>query len=372
MKAVFPFLLMAAFLLALWYIARRTAWALGMRPMICYIAFGLVFLFAVVFTIMASRAEATQPILHAGAFVASYILGLLFCMLWVFLLVDMLHLLFHFSARLWGMIAGGITLVLVVFGMGVFMQPKVREVKIPIEGLQRNTRMVHLTDLHLGQMRGKRNLQAIVKKTNAQNPDMVVITGDIYDSYYNLSEETLRPLQDIKVPLYFVEGNHDIYIDSPRIKGLLRGLGVKVLENEVVIEKGIQLIGLDYLRADNKSFDNMNTPYRKETIQNVLASLPIDKNLPTVALHHNPIGAEYFAKAGADLYLAGHTHGGQFYPLIWINDKTFEYNRGLYQHKAMHIYVSPGTGATAIPLRLGQRAEITVIDLVPQSGDLNP
>ncbi len=361
-----PFMFLIAsvvILLAIFYLAQRVAWVTTVSPFICGIVLFIAFLFSFVLTFMARLPFMEHCILHGISFVAGYLFGFLFCLLVACLSVDIIHLFVHLSSRTWGISAFSVALILAIWGMGFSMQPKIKHITLPIANSTQPTTIVHLTDIHLGQMRGKRNLQTIVDKTNAQTPDIVVITGDLYDASYNLNSETLAPLRELKAPVYFVEGNHDIYVDSPRIKQLLREVGVRVLENEVVIEHGIQLIGLDYLRADEHTPDKMHVPTKPETIQSVLNRLPIDTALPTVALHHNPIGAEYFAQHGVDLYLAGHTHGGQFYPLIWINDIGFQYNRGLYKHDDMYVYVSPGTGATAMPLRLGEPAEITVITL---------
>ncbi len=363
MNVLYFLLTVALFLLAIGYMARRMAWSVGVSSLPFYIAIFIAFVGSIVLTFMARLPFATHPLWHAFTLVAGYVVGLLFCILLAFVLLDIVHLFAHLSPRTWGISAVSLTLVLAVLCMGVWMYPHVKHVQVSIAGLEHPIRIAQLTDLHLGHMRGRCNLQTIVDKTNAEKPDIVVITGDLYDAYYNLSAETLRPLQGLKAPVYFVEGNHDIYVNSPRIKQLLRKVGVRVLENEVVMEQGIQLIGLDYMRADAHTPDKMHVPTPDETIQSALQRLPIDSTLPTVALHHNPTGAEYFAAAGVDLYLAGHTHGGQFYPLIWINDRGFTYNRGVYRLDGMYIYVSPGTGATAMPLRMGERAEITIIDL---------
>ncbi|MBQ6789855.1 MAG: metallophosphoesterase, partial [Paludibacteraceae bacterium] len=83
-------------------------------------------------------------------------------------------------------------------------------------------------------------------------------------------------------------------------------------------------------------------------------------------LHHSPVGAKYIEAAGADLFLAGHTHGGQFFPVTLINDRLFEYNRGLYHRDRMAVYVSCGSGTFGLPLRIGSDSEVTLLHLKPK------
>jgi hypothetical protein len=71
-------------------------------------------------------------------------------------------------------------------------------------------------------------------------------------------------------------------------------------------------------------------------------------------------------KAGVDLYLAGHTHGGQLYPLIWVNDRVFQFNRGLYHFGNMQVYTSCGSGTFGPPMRIGTRSEVTVLEMRPR------
>ena len=85
-----------------------------------------------------------------------------------------------------------------------------------------------------------------------------------------------------------------------------------------------------------------------------------------VLLHHNPCGAQYLEKADVDLYLAGHTHGGQLFPLTLINRRAFQFNKGLYQFGRMQVYTSCGTGSFGPPMRLGTRSELTVLNLQPR------
>ncbi|MCM1035232.1 MAG: metallophosphoesterase [Paludibacter sp.] len=354
------FIGLLVFILGVVYLARRTAFCFGVRPMWFYVGYTAVFLLSFTLMWLARLPFAAHVFTHMVCVVATSLVTLLMCLLVGFLFTDILHCFVRFTPRMFSVLVGVLTLGLFLYGTCNAALPRVKTVSLQLSEMSAPLRLVQLTDVHIGQFRGQRHLQHLVDVTNSLQPDIVVITGDLFDAWYNCSENTLQPLAQLQAPVYFVEGNHDIYVDSPRIKQMLRKVGVRVLENEVVVEHGVQLIGLDYLAADRNTKDNMHVPERNETIQSVLASLFVDKDMPAIGLHHNPVGAQYFEAAGVELYLAGHTHGGQFYPLVWLNDRGFVYNRGLDKYKNMYVYVSCGSGTTGPAFRIGTSPEITL------------
>jgi hypothetical protein len=208
-------------------------------------------------------------------------------------------------------------------------------------------------------------MQNIVDKTNAQSPDLVFITGDLFDGRINLNPEVLAPLIQIKAPIYFVEGNHDNYTGVQEIKNLLRSMGVQVLENKLVEFEGIQIIGLDHMRPDNQSFA-MHTNGHGPSIQSVLSALPIQESQPSIVLHHSPDGVKYASENHIDLFLAGHTHAGQLFPITIFAHYLFAFNRGLHQFENTQVFVSEGIGTFGPPMRVGTKSEIVVLNLVPK------
>ena len=164
----------------------------------------------------------------------------------------------------------------------------------------------------------------------------------------------------------FVGGNHENYIDSARALELIARQGVKILHNEKVETNGIQLVGLDYMRADEQTFD-MHPSADTRTIQSVLADLPVSAELPAVLMHHSPVGVRYVAAAGIDLMLAGHTHGGQLFPATIIAGLLFPFNQGLYVRGDTQVFVSQGAGTFLPRIRLGTGNEINFIRLLPSN-----
>ena len=93
-----------------------------------------------------------------------------------------------------------------------------------------------------------------------------------------------------------------------------------------------------------------------------LANAPTDAALK-ILLAHQPKNAHDAAKAGFDIQLSGHTHGGQFHPWTGIVALVQEFYRGLYTVGETQLYVNQGTGFWGPTIRLGTTAEITAISL---------
>lgn len=221
-----------------------------------------------------------------------------------------------------------------------------------------------ISDVHLGHHRGREYLAKLVELTNNEQPDLVLIAGDLLDTEVALQTSVLEPLQALTAPTFYVEGNHELAIDHERSLTLIRDQGVRTLHNEVVNIGGLQLIGLDYMKADAKAFD-LHPSADPRTIESTLKTLELDLELPTVLMHHSPVGAEHAEKAGVDLMVAGHTHGGQLFPATLIARAIFAFNHGLYKKGARQVFVSAGAGTFLQRVRLGTANEINLLRLEP-------
>ena len=364
---IFPLILigfLAIMGLAVWYLARRTAFVSGTRATWWYVTYSFLLIGSFVFMFLASQPWTVNPIGHICSIASSVVVGLLLYLLIFMLLVDIVQLFVHMPRWLFGTIVGALTLGVCGVATHKALNPKLAEVTVQLPKLQQPLRAVQLTDTHIGHFRGKNQMQKLVNLVNEAKPDIIFFTGDCFESWYNFNAQTLEPLTQLKAPIYFVEGNHDGYVNNKQAKQLLREAGVHVLENEVTTDKGLCIVGLEYMSADTKS-TNAHAPHRSETIESTLPSLPIDKTLPVIALQHSPIGTDYIEKAGIDLLLSGHTHGGQLWPLTWINNHVFRYNKGLNRQNTLQIYTSCGSGSFGPPMRMGTSSEVTLLHLEP-------
>jgi predicted MPP superfamily phosphohydrolase len=238
------------------------------------------------------------------------------------------------------------------------------ETEIALPGLDREVVAMQLSDIHMGHHRGRKYLDKIVEETNRRKPDIVLITGDLIDSEAALVPEELEPLARFSAPVYYVGGNHEKYVDAERTFALVKKYGVNVLRGQVVETHGLQLVGLDYMNADEGTFD-LHPSDDSRTIKSVLASLHLKNDMPSVLLHHSPAGAQYAAANGIDLMIAGHTHGGQFFPGTLVATAIFPFTRGLYRRGPLQIFVSQGAGTYMSRVRLGTSNELNILRLRP-------
>ncbi len=346
------------------YLSRRFAWYFGFESAArFYILFATLTIF-MIGGIIAFTNSMTFPgsLMYS---MAAITMGIVLYLLLSTLMVDVFHFIIKLQPRIYGLLAIGLTLIFSIVGIFTASNLKVTKIEIPIKGLTSEIKAMHMSDIHIGHCRGKKFLQKIVDKTNNQNPDVVFLTGDLFDGRIRLTEENLSPLKQLNVPVFFVEGNHDKYTGVGKIKQYLRNINVHVLENEVTKFSELQIIGLNHMLADNNSVDMHATSVRL-TIKNVLQNLDVERTKPTVLLHHSPDGVQYASEKGVDLYLAGHTHAGQLFPVNYIARLLFPYNKGLHIYNGTRIFVSEGAGTFGPPMRLGTKSEITLITLKPE------
>jgi len=238
------------------------------------------------------------------------------------------------------------------------------ETEIALPGLDREVVAMQLSDIHMGHHRGRKYLDKIVEETNRRKPDIVLITGDLIDSEAALVPEELEPLARFSAPVYYVGGNHEKYVDAERTFALVKKYGVNVLRGQVVETHGLQLVGLDYMNADEDTFD-LHPSDDSRTIKSVLASLHLKDGMPSVLLHHSPSGAQYATANGIDLMVAGHTHGGQFFPGTLVARAVFPFTHGLYHRGPLQVFVSQGAGTYWSRVRLGTSNELNILRLRP-------
>ena len=298
---------------------------------------------------------------------AAVLVGFTLYFLLSVLIVDLANLFVKLPPGLMGGISLGLASLVFLFGLTNSFNTKITKRDISISGITDTLKIAHLSDIHIGHFRGPKFLQQIVNKTNSQNPDIVVITGDMFDGSIRLNEKVLNPLRQLQAPVFFVNGNHDVYSGLKSVYESLQKTGVHVLKNEIAESHGLQIIGLNHMSADSSS-GGMHATQGGPTMKDVLNKLNIDRNKPTLLLHHSPDGIEYASRHGVDLYLAGHTHGGQQFPVTIVNELLFKFNRGLHSYGNTQIYVSTGIGTFGPPVRIGTKSEIVIINLVTNDG----
>jgi predicted MPP superfamily phosphohydrolase len=239
---------------------------------------------------------------------------------------------------------------------------KVKCLRIPLAKLPESASgysIVQITDVHAGPTIGRKFVESVVRETNALEPDLIVITGDLVDGTVEHLREIVEPLRDLKARdgVFFVTGNHEYYSGADEWITHLQTLGIRVLRNERVDVRGLfDLAGVDDANAKGL------LPHHGQDVERAVEGRDASRAL--VLLAHQPKTLKHAVKAGVDLQLSGHVHGGQMAPFNWLTHIDQPFVSGLHQVGKTWIYVSAGTGYWGPPMRVGTRSEITRIELV--------
>ncbi len=252
--------------------------------------------------------------------------------------------------------------------------PTVVRVRVPIEGLGaafHGLRVVQLSDLHIGQTRGRHVLQKVVTAVNRLKPDLVAITGDLVEGYVDCLRAELEPLSRIESTygIFFVTGNHEYYYGGSAWEAELRKQGLNVLHNSHrLISRGtdqLAIAGVTDLGGGEYEAGHHSDPAR--------ALRDVPAQVPRLLLAHQPASAEALREGAGlrvDLQLSGHTHGGQLWPFAPLVRLQQPVMHGLKRLWGTQVYTSRGTGYWGPPMRLGAPPEISEIMLesLPSAG----
>jgi len=272
-------------------------------------------------------------------------------------------------------------LIYSIYGVWNAFDPQIKEIKVDIHNLShqwKGKKVIHLADLHLGRINGLSFAQKVVDQVNSQNPDMVVITGDLFDGMGSDPKMFINILNELKSThgTYFVTGNHEAYLGIGGVLDILADSNMKILDNSMVVVDGLQIVGISY-----PEFGSINGRI------SILEDLEdYDSETSSILLYHTPTNIELgskngdeqhndtywspdvnFNKAkemGVDLQLSGHTHGGQIYPFNLITKAIYDgYDYGLNTEGNFNIYTSSGVGTWGPPMRTVNKSEIVLIVL---------
>jgi len=222
-------------------------------------------------------------------------------------------------------------------------------------------RIVQLSDLHIGQTIRGDFVRAVVERVNALQPDLVAITGDLVDGTVAELRAEVAPLAGLRSTdgTFFVTGNHEHYSGASAWVRELRRTGLEVLLNEhrVVARRGARLLvaGCTDHRTGEDALGLPSDPVR--------ARRGAPSCEVSLLLAHQPQSYRGALRARYDLMLAGHTHGGQFFPITLLAGYAHPFVAGLHRVDGMQIYVNRGTGYWGPPMRVGVASEITLLTL---------
>ncbi len=286
-----------------------------------------------------------------------------------FLLVDIIRGINYFAHfapegmlifRKWALTCSlGIILLVMLAGNYKFNHPKTVNLTIDVNGKtpqNKELRIVAASDIHLGLNIGKKRLRKYVELINQQQPDIVLLAGDITDNALApvIKQNMNDDLREIKAPLgvYAVPGNHE-YISRDIYGAIhyLQSAGIRVLRDSAeLVNDSFYIVGRD----DRTNPDRKSIP---EIIEG------IDRTRPVILLDHQPYHLEQAEENGIDLQISGHTHDGQFFPVNLIVRRIYENAHGYSTRGNTHYYVSSSLGIWGPQYRIGTQSELVVITL---------
>lgn len=224
-------------------------------------------------------------------------------------------------------------------------------------------RIVQISDLHNKRFGAKnKKLLEIIKN---QEPDIIVVTGDLIDSNHTNIEAAVEFMEAAVTiaPVYYITGNHEEFVE-PEIKNQLleqiEQAGTVILDDKSILlesgESSFRLIGL----ADKSLLSDKLIQMTKE--------LDTQQEL-VVLLAHEPQYINSYSSTNVDLVLSGHAHGGQFRlpfvgGLVAPDQGLFpKYTEGVHKVENTTMIISRGLGNSIVPLRLFNRPEVVFVEL---------
>ena len=270
--------------------------------------------------------------------------------------------------------------VILVYGMIHAQNTIVTVCDVNLEkdgGSMKDMKVVLLADLHLSVNSRLKTTQRMVELVNEQEPDLIVIAGDIFTSTYEGLKnpesyaQALRGM-NAKYGVYAVYGNHDVeetlfggFPVSPiseafrteQMEQFFKDCGFTVLYDDTVLlaDGAVQLVGrVDGEKAGDGTADRMSA-------SQVLAG--IDPEKPVLVLEHEPIDFKALKENGADLALCGHTHAGQIFPGNLIVPFFNENAYGFKTVNGLDTIVTSGVGYYGPPMRVGTNSEVMVVNI---------
>lgn len=302
-----------------------------------------------------------EPFMYSYKYVGYIWMGFLMIAICFFIFKDIIRLIIpkarhkNTSLTTYALIA---TFVAAIYGAFNEKNVLIKRIDLKIPKLQKELKIVQLTDLHLLDIKRQDWLREIVIKVNDEKPDFIFITGDLIDGDVCKAGycEILKSFKS-KYGTYAISGNHEYYAGLENFIEASQAGNFKIVKNECIVHKesGIAISGID----DSESYVHMGI---KNNVKKILAKCPSD--IPNIFLSHRP---ENFNEANGltSLQLSGHTHGGQLIPGSILIYLLYKYPYGLYEKNNSYVYTSSGTGGWGPPMRILTNSEIVVFNLKP-------
>jgi predicted MPP superfamily phosphohydrolase len=222
-------------------------------------------------------------------------------------------------------------------------------------------RIMLVTDLHLGTATNKSTFEKITKTAQEQQPDYLVLGGDIFDESTSdsLLEAAYQMFSDLakEYNIIYILGNHEYIRNGEEvIVENMKKAGVKVLlDDALFMKEGFYFVG----RTDK--YQSMMSSDKRASLSQLAKG--VDFHYPVILLDHQPVELKEAKKLGYDVVLSGHTHAGQFFPMSFFAGFLNERLYGLEREDNFYTLVSSGTGVWGMAIRNASNSEIVILDI---------
>ncbi len=249
-----------------------------------------------------------------------------------------------------------VPVAVVVIGAVRNNHPQIRSYSIEIPRKSSGIRQMKIAfaaDFHLREATSPRLMERFVEKVNAENPDIVLIGGDVLegdrqDEKLGGFEAQFRRLK-ARYGVYGVPGNHDLH--RAHAMPFFDRAGIRLLKDTVErIDDAFYLVG----RNDGRSG-------RRKSVEELLKNC--DRSLPVIVLDHRPTDLDNVSRSGADILLSGHTHNGQLFPVNFITRRHYELSWGYKLKNQTHVFVTSGIQVWGPPVRTAGVSEIVIVNV---------
>ena len=244
-----------------------------------------------------------------------------------------------------------IPLIICIYGVINALMTYVENINLKYPGFKGKIKILLLSDIHLGAIHQKNSVIRIVKEIKQLAPDIVVITGDMADGSLRVKADWLMPFNNLDIPVLYVTGNHEELNPKKDMIDAVNTTKIKYIgEHGRFKYKGVNFIGEDF------GYD----------LKKCLLNVKQEEGVPNVLLSHIPkLKPKELEKYNIFLFLAGHTHGGQLFPLHIITYFANACFSGLYsdKNKEHFIYVTDGVNNALAPMRVGSKRVFPIITI---------